>query len=149
MLIAFVGLIALANGIAGALGGLLGWPGLRIEAVLGQVLSPLAWLLGVPWEKAATIGTAIGEKFVFNEFLAYAHLSPALRAGEFDARTVAIVSFALCGFANLASIGIQLASFGALVPERRSEVARLGLLAVAAGTLSNLTSAAIAGLFIA
>ncbi len=148
MLVSFVGLIALANGIVGWAGGLAGAPGLRIEAMLGQALAPLAWLLGVPWEKAPLIGAAIGEKFVLNEFLAYAHLSPVLRSGELDPRTVAIASFALCGFANLASIGIQLASFGSLVPERRSEVARLGLRAVAAGTLSNLTSATIAGLFV-
>lgn len=148
MLIAFVGLIAMLNGVVGWAGGLLGWPDLRVERLLGQALAPLAWLLGVPWEKAALVGTALGEKVILNEFLAYAHLSPVLRSGEFDARTVAIASFALCGFANLASIGVQLASFGSLVPERRSEVARLGLRAVAAGTLSNLTSATIAGLFV-
>ena len=148
MLISFVGLIAFVNGVAGWAGGMVGFPGIRIEALLGQAVAPLAWLIGVPWEKAALIGSAIGEKFILNEFLAYAHLSPALRSGELDARTVAIASFALCGFANLASIGIQLASIGALAPERRSEVARLGLRAVAAGTLSNLTSAVIAGLFV-
>lgn len=148
MLLSFVGLIALANGIVGWAGGLFGVPAIRIEGMLGHVLAPLAWLLGVPWEKASLIGVAIGEKLVLNEFLAYAHLSPALRSGELDARTVAIASFALCGFANLASIGIQLASIGALAPERRGEVARLGLLAVAGGTLSNLTSATIAGLFV-
>lgn len=148
MLLAFVGLIALANGVVGWAGGLLGHPGLRGEGLLGQALAPLAWLLGVPWEKAGLIGAAIGEKLVLNEFLAYAHLSPALRAGELDPRSTAIASFALCGFANFASIGVQLAGIGALAPDRRAEVARLGLLAVAAGTLSNLTSAAIAGLFV-
>ena len=148
MLIAFVGLIALANGLLGQAGELAGYPGLRVEGLLGQALSPLAWLLGVPWEKAPLVGAAIGEKFVLNEFLAYAHIAPAMKSGELDPRSIAIASFALCGFANLASIGIQLASFGALQPERRGEVARLGLLAVAAGTLSNLTSATIAGLFV-
>ena len=148
MLIAFVGLIAMLNGVVGWAGGLLGWPDLRVERLLGQALAPLAWLLGVPWEKAGLVGGALGQKVILNEFLAYAHLSPVLRSGELDARTVAIASFALCGFANLASIGVQLASFGSLVPERRSEVARLGLRAVAAGTLSNLTSATIAGLFV-
>ncbi len=148
VLLSFVGLIALANGAFGWAGGLLGIGGLRIEDLLGQVAAPLAWLVGVPWETAATVGRAIAEKVVFNEFLAYAHLSPALRSGTLDARTVAIATFALCGFANLASIGVQVASFGSLVPERRREVARLGLRAVAAGTLSNLTSAVIAGLFV-
>lgn len=148
MLLSFVGLISLINGLVGWAGGLAGWPGLRVEAMLGQALAPLAWLLGTPWEKAALVGGVIGEKLVFNEFLAYAHLSPVLKAGELDPRTVAIASFALCGFANLSSIAIQLASVGSLAPERRSEVARLGLRAVAAGTLSNLTSAAIAGLFV-
>lgn len=148
MLVAFVGLIALANGLVDWLGGLAGYPGLRIEGLLGRAAAPLAWLLGVPWERAELIGTAIAEKVVFNEFLAYAHLSPVLRSGELDPRTTAIVCFALCGFANLSSIGVQLATFGSLVPERRGEVAALGLRAVAAGTLSNLTSAAVAGLFV-
>jgi len=148
MLIAFVGLIALADGILGWGGTLLGWPGLSIEAVLGRVLAPLAWLLGVPWEQAGIVGGAIGQKLAFNEFLAYASLSPTLKAGTLDPRSQAIVCFALCGFANFASIAIQLASFSSLVPERRSEVARYGLRAILAGSLSNLTSAAIAGLFV-
>lgn len=148
MLIAFVGLIALADGILGWGGTLFGWPGLSIEAVLGRVLAPLAWLLGVPWEQAGIVGGAIGQKLAFNEFLAYASLSPTLKAGTLDPRSQAIVCFALCGFANFASIAIQLASFSSLVPERRSEVARYGLRAILAGSLSNLTSAAIAGLFV-
>ncbi|WP_342163381.1 NupC/NupG family nucleoside CNT transporter [Methylobacterium sp. SD21] len=148
MLIAFVGLIALADGILGWGGTLLGWPGLSIEAVLGRVLAPLAWLLGVPWEQAGIVGGAIGQKLAFNEFLAYASLSPTLKAGTLDPRSQTIVCFALCGFANFASIAIQLASFSSLVPERRSEVARYGLRAILAGSLSNLTSAAIAGLFV-
>ena len=148
MLIAFTGLIALLNGFAGWSGGLFGYPALSIEGVLGVLLSPLAWLLGVPWSEAGLVGGAIGQKIAFNEFLAYAQLSPTLKAGSLDARTTAIVSFALCGFANLASIAIQLASLSSLVPERRAEIARYGLRAILAGTLSNLTSAAIAGLFI-
>ncbi len=149
MLIAFVGLIALANGLLGWLGGFAGYPQISIEGVLGAVLSPFAWLLGVPWSEAALVGGAIGQKFAFNEFLAYADLSPTLKAGRLDPRSTAIVCFALCGFANLASIAIQLASFASLVPERRPELARYGLRAILAGSLSNLTSAAIAGLFVA
>ena len=149
MLIAFVGLIALADGIFGFVGGLVGYPAASFEGVLGWALSPLAWLLGVPWEHTTLVGGAIGQKLAFNEFLAYANLSPALKAGTLDPRSRAIVCFALCGFANFASIAIQLASFASLVPERRSEIARYGLRAILAGTLSNLTSAAIAGLFAA
>ncbi|WP_375409644.1 NupC/NupG family nucleoside CNT transporter [uncultured Methylobacterium sp.] len=148
MLIAFVGLIALLNGIVGWAGGLFGFPAVTIEGVLGVALAPLAWLMGVPWDQAQLVGGAIGQKIVFNEFLAYAQLSPTLAAGSLDPRTTAILCFALCGFANLASIGVQLAGIGALAPERRGEVARYGLRAILAGTLSNLTSATIAGLFI-
>ena len=148
MLIAFVGLIAFADGVVGYLGSLAGYPAASIEIILGWALSPLAWILGVPWEQASLVGGAIGQKLAFNEFLAYANLSPVLKAGSLDPRTTAILCFALCGFANFASIAIQLASFSSLVPERRSEVARLGLRAILGGTLSNLTSAAIAGLFI-
>ncbi|AWN46202.1 NupC/NupG family nucleoside CNT transporter [Methylobacterium terrae] len=148
MLIAFVGLIALVDGIVAHAGGLVGAPGASIEGALGLALAPLAWLLGVPWDQATLVGGAIGQKLAFNEFLAYANLSPVLKSGELGARTTAILCFALCGFANLASIAIQLASFGSLVPERRSEVAAYGLRAILAGTLSNLTSAAIAGVFI-
>ena len=149
MLIAFVGLIALADGIVGYLGGLAGYPAVSIQGILGFALAPLAWLLGVPWEHATLVGGAIGQKLAFNEFFAYANLSPVLKGGTLDSRSQAIVCFALCGFANLSSIAIQLASFSSLVPERRSEIARYGLRAILAGTLSNLTSAAIAGLFIA
>lgn len=148
MLIAFTGLIALVNGFAGWSGGLFGHPGLSIEGILGPVLAPLAWLLGVPWDQAGLVGGAIGQKIAFNEFLAYAQLSPVLKDGSLDPRTLAILCFALCGFANLASIAIQLASLGSLAPERRPEIARFGLRAILAGTLSNLTSATLAGLFI-
>ncbi|GJD46597.1 Putative nucleoside permease NupX [Methylobacterium cerastii] len=149
MLIAFVGLIALADGLVGYVGGLAGYPAASIQSILGAALAPLAWLLGVPWEHATLVGGAIGQKLAFNEFFAYANISPALKGGVLDPRSQAIVCFALCGFANLSSIAIQLASFSSLVPERRSEIARYGLRAILAGTLSNLTSAAIAGLFIA
>ncbi|KTS31977.1 nucleoside permease [Methylobacterium indicum] len=148
MLIAFVGLIALLNGLVATAGGLVGMPGASIEGGLGFVLAPLAWLLGVPWDQATLVGGAIGQKLAFNEFLAYANLSPVLKSGELGPRTTAMLCFALCGFANLSSIAIQLASFGSLIPERRSEVAAYGLRAILAGTLSNLTSAAIAGVFI-
>jgi CNT family concentrative nucleoside transporter len=104
--------------------------------------------MGVPWDQAGLVGGALGQKIAFNEFLAYAQLSPVLKAGSLDPRTAAILCFALCGFANLTSVAIQLASLGSLAPERRAEIARFGLRAILAGTLSNLTSATLAGLFI-
>jgi CNT family concentrative nucleoside transporter len=149
MLIAFIGLIACLNGLIGLAGGLVGLPGLSLEAILGQAFAPVAWLIGVPWTDAHLIGAIIGQKLVFNEFVAYVHLSPLIHAGTVSRHAIAIASFALCGFANFSSIGILLAGYGAIVPERRAEVARLGLRAVLAGTLSNLMSATIAGMFIA
>ena len=148
MLIAFIGLIACLDGVIGLAGGWLGWPGLSLEAMLGALFAPLAWLIGVPWHEARPIGGIIGQKLVFNEFVAYLQLSPLIRAHAFSTHSAAIASFALCGFANLSSVGIQIASYATVAPERRGEVARLGLRAVLAGTLSNLMSATIAGMFI-
>ncbi len=149
MLIAFIGLIACLDGVIGLAGGWLGRPGLSLEAILGAAFAPLAWLIGVPWHEARPIGGIIGQKLVFNEFVAYLQLAPLIRAGAFSAHSTAIASFALCGFANLSSVGIQIASYAAVAPERRGEVARMGLRAVLAGTLSNLMSATIAGMFVA
>ncbi len=149
MLVAFIGLIACLNGLVCLLGGWIGLPGLSLQRMLGVVFAPLAWAIGVPWAEALPIGGIIGQKLVFNEFVAYLQLSPLIRAGAFSGHAIAIVSFALCGFANLSSIGILLAGYGAVAPERRSEVASMGLRAVLAGTLSNLMSATIAGMFIA
>ncbi len=149
MLIAFIGLIACLNGLVGWLGGLCGVRGLSLQQILGWAFAPLAWLIGVPWRASGVIGGIIGQKIVFNEFVAYTSLSPMLRGHTLDARSLAIASFALCGFANLSSVGILLASFGTVAPGRRGEVSRLGLRAVLAGTLSNLMSATIAGIFIA
>jgi len=148
MLIAFIGLIAFLNGLIGLVSGWVGLPNLSLEAILGAVFAPLAWLIGVPWAEAHGIGGIIGQKIVFNEFVAYVHLSPMIKAHIYPPHVVAIVSFALCGFANFSSIGILLAGYGAVAEERRSEVARMGLRAVLAGTLSNLMSATIAGMFI-
>jgi len=148
MLIAFIGLIACLNGLIGLVGGWFGQPGLSLEAILGAVFAPLAWLIGVPWHEARPIGGIIGQKLVFNEFVAYVHLSPLIKANAFSQHSIAIASFALCGFANFSSIGILLAGYGAVAPDRRGEVARMGLRAVLAGTLSNLLSATVAGMFI-
>ncbi|MFY2507842.1 NupC/NupG family nucleoside CNT transporter [Vibrio pectenicida] len=148
MLLAFVGLIALANGILGGVGGWFGMPELTLELILGYVFSPLAFLVGVPWEEAVIAGSFIGQKVVVNEFVAYSNFAPFLSdAAEIvlSEKTKAIISFALCGFANLSSIAILLGGLGGLAPQRRSEIARMGMKAVAAGTLSNLMAATIAG----
>lgn len=148
MLVAFIGLIACVNGLVGWVGHLFGADGLSLQQMLGWVFAPIAWLIGVPWNASVRIGGIIGQKIVFNEFVAYVQLAPMLRAHSLDEHSLAIASFALCGFANLSSIGILLAGFGSVAPARRGEVARLGLRAMLAGTLSNLMSATIAGIFI-
>ncbi len=146
LLIAFVALIAMANGILGAVGGWFGADGLTFEKLLGWALAPLAWLLGVPWSEAVEAGSWIGQKTVLNEFIAYADFGPAVEG--LSPVTVAVVTFALAGFANLASIAIQIGTIGSLLPERRSEVAQLGLRALLAGSLANLANGAIAGVVI-
>ena len=157
MLIAFVGLIALANGIVGGIGAWFGHPALSLQSVFGAAFAPLAYLIGVPWNEAALAGNFLAQKLVLNEFVAYASLSPYLKdlasvsaAGlqVLDPRTLAILSFALCGFANFASIAVLTGGFGAVAPGRRAEVARYGARVVLAATLSNLMSATIAGMFV-
>ncbi len=151
MLLAFIGLIALINGMLGGIGGWFGMPELTLELILGYVFSPLAFLIGVPWEEATIAGSFIGQKLVVNEFVAYLNFAPYLgEAAEvvLSDKTKAIISFALCGFANLSSVAILLGGLGGLAPSRRHEIARFGMKAVAAGTLSNLMSATIAGLFV-
>ena len=146
MLVAFVAMIALLNGLIGGVAGLFGYEGLTLQEILGKLLAPLAFLLGVPWDEAAVAGSLIGQKFVLNEFIAY--VSFAEIKASLTPHTQVILTFALCGFANLASIAILLGGLGSLVPERRHDVAAMGLMAVFAGTLSNLMSAVLAGLFI-
>ncbi|CAE6894694.1 Belongs to the concentrative nucleoside transporter (CNT) (TC 2.A.41) family [Vibrio sp. B1REV9] len=154
MLIAFVGLIALINGMLGGIGGWFGMPELTLELILGYAFSPLAFLIGVPWDEAIVAGSFIGQKLVINEFVAYLNFTPYLgenaqvvaATGEvMSQKTTAIISFALCGFANLSSIAILLGGLGSLAPNRRSDIARMGIKAVLAGTLSNLMAATIAG----
>ena len=146
MLIAFIGLIALANGVLGWAGALLGFSSVTLEGLLGNIFQPLAWLLGVPWEEAAMAGSLIGQKLVLNEFVAYVAFTEV--ADTFSPTASAIVVFALCGFANFSSIAILLGGLGAIAPVRRGEISRFGLRALTAATLSNLMSAALAGLFI-
>lgn len=151
MLLAFVGLIALVNGLFGGVGGWFGFPELTLEMILGYLFAPLAFIIGVPWSDALVAGSFIGQKLVVNEFVAYLNFAPYLSEAApviISEKTKAIVSFALCGFANLSSIAILLGGLGSLAPSRRSDIARFGLKAVLAATLSNLMSATIAGLFL-
>ncbi len=146
MLIAFVGLIALINGLLGWIGALSGNDTLSLQLLLGYAFSPLAWLLGIPWDQATMGGSFIGQKLVLNEFVAFAEFTQI--SETLNTRTQAILTFALCGFANFSSIAILLGGLGSLVPERRSQIAQLGLKAVLAGSLANFSSAAIAGILI-
>ncbi|SPP32387.1 Nucleoside permease NupX [Arsenophonus endosymbiont of Aleurodicus floccissimus] len=157
MLLAFVALIALLNGILSVIGGWIHIPGLSLELILGWIFSPIAYLIGIPWHEATIAGSFIGQKLVVNEFVAYMNFgeylkpdSEVITAGKqvLSEHTKAIISFALCGFANLASVAILLGGLGGIAPDRRKDVARLGLKAVLAGSLSNLMSATIAGFFL-
>lgn len=151
MLLAFIGLIALLNGILGGVGAWFGMPDLTLELILGYVFAPIAWLIGVPWSEATLAGSFIGQKTILNEFVAYSNFAPYLADGAtvvLSEKTKAIISFALCGFANLSSIAILLGGLGGLAPARRSEIAQMGMKAILAGTLSNLMAATIAGFFI-
>lgn len=146
MVLAFVALVALANGLLGSLGGWLGYPGLSFQGILGTVFAPVFYLLGAPdWAEATAAGGFFGSKLVLNEFVAFIDLG---KASQLSPQTIGIVTFALCGFANFSSIAIQLAVTGGLAPNQRPVIARLGLKALVAGSLSNLMSAALAGLFI-
>jgi CNT family concentrative nucleoside transporter len=146
MLIAFIALIALFNGIIGGLASLVGIEGLTLQKILGWLFSPIMYLLSVPWAEAQAAGSLFGEKLILNEFVAYSHLNDYL-AGMSE-RTRAVVTFSLCGFANLSSIAILLGGLGGLIPEKKELIAKFGLKAVAAGSLSNLMSAALAGLLL-
>ncbi|ATU73004.1 Nucleoside permease nupX [Gluconacetobacter sp. SXCC-1] len=148
MLVACIGLIALVNGMLQAMGGYIGLPGLSLEYLMGFIFSPVAWLLGVPGAECSTVGSVLGLKVVLNEFVAYLHLGPDIQAGRLSQRAAAIASLALCGFANLSSLGLLVAAFGSQCPERREEVARKSARAVLGGMLSNLMSAAIAGIIL-
>ena len=150
MVLAFVALVALANGILGGIGGWFGHPEWSFQGAVGAVFSPVMYLIGVPWSEAGTAGGLFGTKIVLNEFVAFIDLgNPAGPASMLTARSRAIVTFALCGFANFSSIAIQLAVVGNLAPNQRPVIARLGLRALLGGSLANLMSAALAGLMLA
>ncbi len=145
LLVAFVALIAMVNGILSGIGGWFGFEGLTLQWLLGKAFAPIAWLIGIPWAEAAQAGSLIGQKLVINEF--YAYVSFVGIKETLSPYTQLVVTFALCGFANLASIAILLGGLGAIVPSRRHDIARFGLRAVIGGTLVNLLNASLAGFF--
>ena len=147
LLLAFIGLIALINGMIGWGGGFFGFENLTMQQILGYLFQPVAFLIGVPWEETRQVGSLLGQKFMLNEFIAYLDFVANYQS-ELTPRTQAIVTFALCGFACLSSIAIVVGGIGILVPERRTEMSQLGLLAVVGATLANLMSATIAGLML-
>ncbi|MEA3388716.1 NupC/NupG family nucleoside CNT transporter [Sphingobium sp. CCH11-B1] len=146
MVLAFVALVALANGILAGIGGWFGYPTLSFQMLLGYVFSPVMYLLNIPWQEAQVAGGLFGTKVVLNEFVAYIALGQAQSA--LSPATIAIITFALCGFANFSSIAIQMAVTGNLAPNQRPMIAKLGLKALVAGSLANLMSAALAGLML-
>jgi concentrative nucleoside transporter, CNT family len=146
MLIAFLALIALADGIMGGIHHWLAWFPESLEKIFGVVFAPIAWVIGVPWRDCGVIGTLLGTRMVLNELVAFSMLGPMKAA--LDPRSFTIATFALCGFANLSSIGIQIGGIGALAPNKKAELARLGIRAMLAGTMANLMSASIAGMLL-
>jgi len=148
LLVAFVALIALLNDLIGVLGGWVGHPDLSFEMILGALLAPLAWIMGVPWQDAAQVGALLGVKTVLNEFLAYAELAELIEAGALQQRSAVIASYALCGFANFGSLAILLGGIGGLAPNRRAEVAQFGLRSILAGSLATFMTACLAGILV-
>jgi concentrative nucleoside transporter, CNT family len=146
MVLAFVALVALANGLLGGVGAWFGYPDVSFQGLIGKVFAPVMFLLNVPWDEAARAGGLFGTKVVLNEFVAFIDLG-AMK-DQLSPHTVAVVTFALCGFANFSSIAIQMAVTGGLAPNQRATIAKLGLKALAAGSLANLMSAALAGMLI-
>jgi CNT family concentrative nucleoside transporter len=145
MLIVFLALLALLNAMMGWVHIHVGWFPYNLQEVLGWIFSPIAWLIGIPWRDASTIGNLLGTRMVLNEFVAFAQLGTM--KGSLDPRSFTIATFALCGFANFSSIGIQIGGIGALAPEQRDQLAKFGIRAMLAGTMANLISASIVGIF--
>lgn len=149
MLLAFIAIIAMINGIIGFVGAKLGMPNLSLEMVFGWLFSPLAFLMGVPWEDATKIGALLGEKTMINEFVAYSHLAQMVKPDSgivLSEKSEIIATYALCGFSNLSSIAIQIGGIGGIAPNRRGDLARLGIRAVIAGSLACFMTATIAGI---
>lgn len=149
MLLAFIALIALGNGILGWAGSHVGWDDLSLQLLLGWAFAPLAFLMGIPWGETVQVGALLGEKIVLNEFIAFLHLSELLQVGaDLSPRTVVIVTYALTGFANFGSIAIQIGGIGGIAPSRRSDLSRVGLRAMVAGALATFMTAAMVGVLL-
>jgi CNT family concentrative nucleoside transporter len=149
MLLAFIALVALLNALLGWMGGMVGMETLSLEGILGWILAPLAWCMGVPWVDAFTVGSLMGIKTSLNEFVAYLQLSDLLQgAGSMQPRSVIISIYALSGFANFSSIAIQLGGIGGLAPSRRHDLSVVGLRAMVAGSLAAFMTATIAGMLL-
>jgi len=149
MLLAFVALIYLFNGLLGWVAGLAGIEGLTLETILGWLLAPLAWLMGVSWADAPTVASLLGIKTVLNEFFAYIQLAGVLGGeGALEPRSAVIATYALCGFANFSSIAIQLGGIGGIAPSRRHDLSRLGLRAMIGGTIAAFMTATVAGMIL-
>lgn len=146
MLLAFIALVAMLNGILGGIGGLIGFPQLSFELILGYLNAPVAWLLGVPWDDCLKVGSILGKKIVLNEFVGYLDLVQS--KAQMSERAVTLTTYALCGFANFSSIAIQLGGIGTMAPEKRPILAKYGMYSLIGGTLACYMTACIAGLFI-
>jgi CNT family concentrative nucleoside transporter len=146
MLISFIALLYLIDGIFGGIHAYIGWFPASLEQVFGWVFAPIAWLIGIPWHDCRTIGNLLGLRTVTNELIAFQRLGPM--KDSLDPRSFTIATFALCGFANFSSIGIQIGGIGALAPNRKADLARLGIRAMLAGTMANLMSASIVGIML-
>lgn len=146
MLISFLALIALFDGIMGGIHAHVGWFPSSLEAILGTLFAPIAWVIGIPWHNCRAIGNLLGVRMVLNELVAFSMLGP--QKAVLDPRSFTIATFALCGFANFSSIGIQMGGIGALAPNKKGELAKLGIRAMLAGTMANLMSASIAGMLL-
>jgi CNT family concentrative nucleoside transporter len=148
MLLAFIGLIAMINALLIKFGVAVGFPTLTLEWLMGVVFRPFAWVMGVPWAEADEVGTLLGIKTVINEFVGYVRMEEMVKAGQLSPRAEVISTYALCGFSNFSSIAIQIGGIGAMAPERKSDLARLGLRAMVAGSLACFQTATIAGMLI-
>jgi len=150
MLIAFIALVALVNGIFGYVHGMpnMGWFPASLDIVLGWIFRPIAWAMGVSWKDSLTVGNLLGTRMVLNEFVAFVKLGEPGVGNTLDPRSFVITTYALCGFANFSSIAIQIGGIGSLAPTRRGDLARLGLRAMLAGTLANFLTATIAGMLL-
>lgn len=148
LIIAFLAVLAALNAVIGFIGGLFGFPALSLETILAFLLAPVAWLMGVPWVDCQAVGTLLGKKTILNEFIAYLDLQQLIEQEAISQRAIVIATYALCGFANIGSIGIQIGGIGGIAPSRQSDLAKIGVRAMVAGTLACFTTACIAGMLL-